>query len=86
MMTLPKLTIGQRHNLIDLTKNKNPALVINTPSGPNPCENEVQTTTAAKQTHMPIIINFGDTNDFMRSVEALQGSEMPPRALQGYYH
>ncbi|MFO1482871.1 MAG: hypothetical protein U1F71_05830 [Verrucomicrobiaceae bacterium] len=33
---LPKLASGQRPNVIDLMKNKDMALVINTPSGKNP--------------------------------------------------
>ncbi|MDH4475757.1 MAG: carbamoyl-phosphate synthase large subunit, partial [Verrucomicrobiaceae bacterium] len=44
---LPKLASGQRPNVIDLMKNKDMALVINTPSGKNPREDEVKIRTAA---------------------------------------
>jgi carbamoyl-phosphate synthase large subunit len=53
-------------------KNKDMALVINTPSGKNPKEDEVNIRTAAMQNRIPIMIR-------------LRGAAAALRALQEYH-
>jgi carbamoyl-phosphate synthase large subunit len=61
------------------------ALVINTPSGKNPCEDEIQIRTAAMQTRIPIMTNLRGADAALRAIKSLQGSEVQVRALQEYH-
>ena len=81
---LPKLASGQRPNVIDLMKNKDMALVINTPSGKNPREDEVKIRTAAMQNRIPIMTTLRGADAALRAIKSLQGSEVQVRALQEY--
>jgi carbamoyl-phosphate synthase large subunit len=83
---LPKLASGQRPNVIDLMKNKDMALVINTPSGKNPREDEVKIRTAAMQNRIPIMTTLRGADAALRAIKSLQGSEVQVRALQEYHH
>jgi carbamoyl-phosphate synthase large subunit len=76
---LPKLASGQRPNVIDMMKNKDMPLVINTPSGKNPREDEVKIRTAAMQNRIPIM------NTLRRAYMALKANEVSVRALQEYH-
>ncbi|MCW0218856.1 MAG: carbamoyl-phosphate synthase large subunit [Prosthecobacter sp.] len=82
---LPKLASGQRPNVIDLMKNKDMALVINTPSGKNPREDEIKIRTAAMQNRIPIMTTLRGADAAMRAIKSLQGSEVEVRALQEYH-
>jgi len=57
MNMLHKLSSGQRFNVINLMKNMDMALVINTPSGKNPREDEVIIRTPAMQNRILIMTN-----------------------------
>jgi carbamoyl-phosphate synthase large subunit len=82
---LPKLASGQRPNVIDLMKNKDMALVINTPSGKNPREDEIKIRTAAMQNRIPIMTTLRGADAAMRAIKSLQGSEVQVKALQEYH-
>jgi carbamoyl-phosphate synthase large subunit len=82
---LPKLASGQRPNVIDLMKNKDMALVINTPSGKNPREDEVKIRTAAMQNRIPIMTTLRGADAALKGIKSLQGSEVQVRALQEYH-
>ena len=82
---LPKLASGQRPNVIDLMKNKDMALVINTPSGKNPREDEVKIRTAAMQNQIPIMTTLRGADAALLAIKSLQASEVQVRALQEYH-
>ena len=82
---LPKLASGQRPNVIDLMKNKDMALVINTPSGKNPREDEVKIRTAAMQNRIPTLTTLRGADAALRAIKSMQGSEVQARALQEYH-
>lgn len=82
---LPKLASGQRPNVIDLMKNGDMALVINTPSGKNPRADEVKIRTAAMQNRIPIMTTLRGADAALRAIKSLQGSEVEVRALQEYH-
>jgi carbamoyl-phosphate synthase large subunit len=82
---LPKLASGQRPNVIDLMKNKDMALVINTPSGKNPREDEIKIRTASMQNRIPIMTTLRGADAALRAIKSLQGSEVQVRALQEYH-
>jgi carbamoyl-phosphate synthase large subunit len=82
---LPKLASGQRPNVIDLMKNKDMAMVINTPSGKNTREDEVKIRTATMQNRIPIMTTLRGADAALRAIKSLQGSEVQVRALQEYH-
>ena len=82
---LAKLASGQRPNVIDLMKNKDMALVINTPSGKNPREDEIKIRTAAMQNRVPIMTTLRGADAALKAITSLQGSEVQVRALQEYH-
>ncbi|WP_397383889.1 carbamoyl-phosphate synthase large subunit [Prosthecobacter sp.] len=82
---LPKLASGQRPNVIDLMKNKDMALVINTPSGKNPREDEIKIRTASMQNRIPIMTTLRGADAALRAIKSLQGTEVQVRALQEYH-
>jgi len=82
---LPKLASGQRPNVIDLMKNKDMALVINTPSGKNPREDEIKIRTASMQNRIPIMTTLRGADAALKAIKSLQGSEVQVRALQEYH-
>ncbi|MBB5036629.1 carbamoyl-phosphate synthase large subunit [Prosthecobacter dejongeii] len=82
---LPKLASGQRPNVIDLMKNKDMALVINTPSGKNPREDEIKIRTAAMQNRIPIMTTLRGADAAMRAIKSLQAADVEVRALQEYH-
>ena len=82
---LPKLASGQRPNVIDLMKNKDMALVINTPSGKNPREDEVKIRTAAMVNRIPIMTTLRGADAALKGIKSLQGSAVQVTALQEYH-
>ncbi|HRQ87806.1 MAG TPA: carbamoyl-phosphate synthase large subunit, partial [Bacteroidia bacterium] len=81
---LPKLASGQRPNVIDLMKNGEMALVINTPSGKNPRADEVKIRTAAMQCRIPIMTTLRGADAALKAIKSLQASEVEVRPLQEY--
>ncbi|MBU6303492.1 MAG: carbamoyl-phosphate synthase large subunit [Verrucomicrobia bacterium] len=82
---LPKLASGQRPNVIDLMKNKDMALVINTPSGKNPREDEVKIRTAAMQNRIPIMTTLRGAEAALKAIRSLQANDVQVRPLQEYH-
>jgi carbamoyl-phosphate synthase large subunit len=82
---LPKLASGQRPNVIDLMKNKDMALVINTPSGKNPRADEVKIRTAAMANRIPIMTTLRGADAALRAIKSLQKNQVSVRALQEYH-
>ncbi|HCN75698.1 MAG TPA: carbamoyl-phosphate synthase large subunit, partial [Verrucomicrobiales bacterium] len=82
---LPKLASGQRPNVIDLMKNKDMAMVINTPSGKNTREDEVKIRTATMQNRIPIMTTLRGADAALMAIKSLQASEVQVRALQEYH-
>jgi len=82
---LPKLASGQRPNVIDLMKNGDMALVINTPSGKNPRADEVKIRTAAMQCRIPIMTTLRGADAALKAIRSLQKSELEVRPLQEFH-
>ena len=82
---LPSFASGQRPSVIDLMKNKHMALVINTPSGKNPREEEIKIRTASMQNRIPIMTTLRGADAALKAIKSLQGSEVSVRALQEYH-
>ena len=82
---LPKLASGQRPNVIDLMKNKDMALVINTPSGKNPRADEVKIRTAAMANRIPIMTTLRGADAALRAIKSLQASDVDVMPLQDYH-
>jgi carbamoyl-phosphate synthase large subunit len=85
VQVLPKLASGQRPNVIDLMKNKDMALVINTPSGKNPREDEVKIRTAAMQNRIPTMTTLRGAEAALKAIRSLQANDVQVRALQEYH-
>jgi len=66
-------------------KNKDMALVINTPSGKNPREDEIKIRTASMQNRIPIMTTLRGADAALRVIKSLQGTEVQVRALQEYH-
>jgi carbamoyl-phosphate synthase large subunit len=62
-------------------KNKDMALVINTPSGKNTREDEVKIRTATMQNRIPIMTMLCGADAALKAIKSLQGSEVQVRAL-----
>ncbi|RFC48376.1 MAG: carbamoyl-phosphate synthase large subunit [Verrucomicrobia bacterium] len=85
VQVLPKLASGQRPNVIDLMKNKDMALVINTPSGKNPREDEVKIRTAAMQNRIPTMTTLRGAEAALKAIRSLQANDVQVCALQEYH-
>ena len=66
-------------------KNKDMALVINTPSGKNTREDEVKIRTATMQNRIPIMTTLRGADMALKAIKSLQGSEVSVTALQEYH-
>ncbi len=80
-----RLASGQRPNVIDLMKNKDMALVIITPSGKNPRENEMRTRTAAMKNRDPTMTTLRGSDASLRAIKSRQRTELQVMALQEYH-
>jgi carbamoyl-phosphate synthase large subunit len=85
VQVLPKLASGQRPNVIDLMKNRDMALVINTPSGKNPREDEVKIRTAAMQNRIPTMTTLRGAEAALKAIRSLQANDVQVCALQEYH-
>ena len=66
-------------------KNKDMALVINTPSGKNTREDEVKIRTATMQNRIPSMTTLRGADMALKAIKSLQGSEVSVTALQEYH-
>lgn len=66
-------------------KNKDMALVINTPSGKNLREDQIKIRTAAMQNRIPIMTTLRGADVALKAIKSLQASEAQVRALQEYH-
>jgi carbamoyl-phosphate synthase large subunit len=74
-----------RPNVIDLLKNKEIQLVINTPSGAAPREDEVKIRTTAIYTGTPIMTTLSGAKAAARGIAALKKSGYSVKTLQEYH-
>jgi carbamoyl-phosphate synthase large subunit len=81
---LLKLLEG-RPNVIDLLKNKEIQLVINTPSGAAPREDEIKIRTTAIYTGTPIMTTLSGAKAAARGIAALKKSGYRVKTLQEYH-
>ena len=81
---LLKLLEG-RPNVIDLLKNKEIQLVINTPSGAAPREDEVKIRTTAIYTGTPIMTTLSGAKAAARGIAAIKKSGYGVKTLQEYH-
>jgi carbamoyl-phosphate synthase large subunit len=74
-----------RPNVIDLLKNKEIQLVINTPSGAAPREDEVKIRTTAIYTGTPIMTTLSGAKAAARGIAAIKKSGYGVKTLQEYH-
>jgi len=79
-----KLTEG-RPNAVDLLKNKEIQLVINTPSGATPRTDEVKIRTTAVYTNTPIMTTISSAQAAARGIAALKESGYDVKTVQEYH-
>jgi len=75
-----------RPNAIDLLKNKEIHLVINTPSGQVPRADEVKIRTTAVYTGTAIMTTLGSARAAARGIAALRKAGYGVKTLQEYHH
>ncbi|NNE91494.1 MAG: carbamoyl-phosphate synthase large subunit [Verrucomicrobiales bacterium] len=80
---LHKLAEG-RPNVLDMIKNGEIALVINTPSGRNPRRDEVRIRSGALANHVPIITTMRGARASVGAVQSMKGDELDVKPLQDY--
>ena len=83
MNTVFKLAEG-RPNAIDLLKNNEIQLVINTPSGQTPREDEIKIRTTAVYTNTPIITTIGSAKAALDGITALKEKGYGVKPLQEF--
>ncbi|MBL9170465.1 MAG: carbamoyl-phosphate synthase large subunit [Verrucomicrobiales bacterium] len=81
---VPKLMEG-RPNAIDLLKNREIQLVINTPSGANPRADEIKIRTTAVYTGTPIMTTISGAMAAILGISALKKQGYQVRTLQEYH-
>lgn len=82
--TLHKLAEG-RPNVLDMIKNGEIAMVINTPSGRIPRRDEVRIRSGALANCVPIITTMRGAQAAIRSIKSLRASDLNVVALQEYH-
>ena len=82
--TLHKLAEG-RPNVLDMIKNSEIAMVINTPSGRVPRRDEVRIRSGALANRVPIITTMRGAQAAIRSIKSLKAAELSVVALQEYH-
>ena len=80
---IPKLMEG-RPNAVDLLKNREIQLVVNTPSGANPRADEVKIRTTAVYTSTPIMTTLGGAKAAILGIAALRKRGYDVKTLQEY--
>ncbi len=79
-----RLADPRGHNAIDLIESQRLDLIINTPSGPQPRDDERRIRAAAAQHAVPCITTIAGASVAVLGVEALQRGELDLRSLQEY--
>jgi len=74
-----------RPNVIDLIKNGDIHLIINTPSGKNPSEDQISIRTAAVRYNIPLITTLSGAQAVVNGIEALKRRQISVRSLQDYH-
>ena len=80
-----KLNEGARPNAVDLLKNKEIQLVVNTPSGATPRADEVRIRTTAVMTGTPIMTTLSGAKAALMGIAALQKQGYEVRTVQEYH-
>ena len=80
-----KLAEGRRPNVLDMIKNGEIALIINTPSGQAPREDEVKIRSTAVANHIPVLTNLRAAEASILAIRSLQKSDMAVKTLQEYH-
>ena len=80
---LRKISVG-RPNVLDLMKNEQICLVINTVSGKNPRRDEIHIRTHAIANNIPLISTLSAAGAFVNGIEALKKRGISVKPLQDY--
>jgi carbamoyl-phosphate synthase large subunit len=80
---LQKITVG-RPNVLDMIKNKEIKLVINTVSGKAPRKDEIVIRTQALMSRVPLISNIQAAAAFVQGIEAIKKKGLGVKCLQEY--
>ncbi len=80
---LQKISVG-RPNVLDLIKNKEIKLVINTVSGKTPRKDEIVIRTQALMNRIPLISNIQAAAAFVQGIEAIKKRGLTVKCLQEY--
>lgn len=83
MSVLRRISVG-RPNVLDLMKNKEVRLVINTVSGKKPREDEITIRTHAIANNIPLISTVSAAAAFVNGIEALKRRGISVKPLQDY--
>ena len=81
---LHKISEGRPHAL-DMLKNKELSLVINTPSGQSPRADEIKIRTTAVYTNTPIVTTLGSARAAAQGIAALKDKGYSVRTIQEYH-
>jgi carbamoyl-phosphate synthase large subunit len=79
-----KITGGQRPNIIDLMKNNEVVLIVNTPSGKTPRQDEVCMRATAVARGIPLITALSTAQAMVGGIRALKSKGLSVKAIQDY--
>jgi carbamoyl-phosphate synthase large subunit len=79
-----KLAEG-RPNVLDMLKNQQIALIINTPAGPVARNDEVKIRTTALDQRVPVMTTLAAAKASLRAMESLQKRPLTVKSLQEYH-
>jgi carbamoyl-phosphate synthase large subunit len=82
-MRVRKIAEG-RPNVVDMLKNREIHLVINTPSGKGPKSDEAKIRRETILRNIPVITTLSGASAAVRGIQAIRGGEWEVRALQDY--
>jgi carbamoyl-phosphate synthase large subunit len=81
--TLQRISVG-RPNVLDLIKNKEIVLIVNTVSGKHPRQDEIRIRTQAIANRIPLLSTLQGAAAFVRGIDALKQTGLDVRPLQEY--
>jgi len=79
-----KIADGARPNVLDIVKNREVSLIINTPSGRGARTDEGQIRGAAVVRNIPVITTMSGANMLARALEAWRAEDFEVRSIQEY--
>ena len=79
-----KIADGARPNVLDIVKNREVHLIINTPSGRGARTDEGRIRGAASVLNIPVITTMSGATALLRALEAYRGDTIRVKALQEY--